>query len=126
MTVANNAGLTFYAERNRKCVFEVPIGEADLDDALIASDDNVRVKIGRNGQAPLLEIQSASATDNGSICTAANPTIVTIAAGDMTFAAGIYDMEVLIIDKSEANAPKKAETGVFVLRESFGGDVGLT
>ena len=121
MTVANSSGLQVVADRNRKNVFEITIGEADGDDVVVAAGDNIRVKIGRGNQTPLLEVQSDIATANGSVCTLANPTEVTLAAADLTFQAGLYDIEALIVDASESDAPKKAERGIFHLRESMGG-----
>lgn len=121
MTTANSSGLQVRAERRRKSEHTVTIGEADGDDVVVSAGDNVRFKIGRGAGTPLLEIQSDAATSNGSICTAANPTTLTLGAGDLTFPAGIYDIEAVIIDDSESNAPKKAETGIFILEESAGG-----
>jgi len=124
MTTANSSGLYIVADRNRKTEFEIDIGEADGDDVVIASNDNVRIKIGRAGSdTPLLEVQSDAATTNGSSCTADNPTILVLSQGDVTFPAGVYDIEVAIVDVSDGNAIKKAELGIFVIRESMGGAV---
>ena len=123
MAVANNTGLYLTADRARKSSHEVGIGEADGDDVTIATGDKVRVKIGRGKATPLLEFSSSSAASAGSTCTAANPTVITFEAGDMTMKAGIYDIEVVIIDASESNAPKKCEMGVIVIAESMGGVV---
>lgn len=119
----NDTGLLITADRNRKTVFEVRIGESDGDDVTLATGDKVRVKIGRGKSTPVLEFSSSTAASSGSTCTAANPTTITLEAGDVTFKAGIYDIEVVVIDASESNAPKKCEMGVFVLRESMGGVV---
>lgn len=121
--LTNDGGLFIEAERNRKSEHEILIGEADGDDATIAPTDNVRVKIGRAGETPQLEVQSDSATAAGSQCTAANPTVLTLAAGDLAFASGIYDIEAMIVDASDSDAPKSAERGIFVLKETMGGVV---
>jgi hypothetical protein len=124
MSTANSSGLVIRAERRRKSTHEVTIGEADGDDVSVASNDNVRVKIGRAGDLePLLEIESDAATGNGSSCTAANPTELVLAAADLTFPAGLYDIEVAVVDTSEGDKIKSAERGVFILRDSMGGDV---
>lgn len=120
---ANNTGLLIEAERLRKSVHSVTIGEADGEDASVAPDDNVRLKVGRAGEAPLLEIESAEATPAGSSCTAANPTTVTLAAADLSFPPGIYDCEIVIIDRSESEVAKAPSRGVFILKESFLGAV---
>ena len=123
MTLANNTGLYLTADRARKTSFDVQVGEADGDDVTIATGDKVRVKIGRGKATPLLEFSSSNAAASGSTCTAANPTVITFEAGDMTMKAGIYDIEVVIIDASESSAPKKCEMGVIVIAESMGGVV---
>lgn len=121
---SNSSGLYIEADRNRfSGPFSITIGEADADDATVASNDVVRFKVGRSNETPLVDIGSNAATANGSTATAANPTVVSLEAADLTFPAGIYDCEVSIYDTSET-AIKKAERGVFVLRESMGGTVG--
>lgn len=123
MALENDTGIFIVADRNRKSTHQILIGEADGDDAEIASNDNVRIKIGQAGQTPVLEIESDAATANGSQCTAANPTVLTLAAADLSFQAGIYDIEALVVDTSDGDKPKKADQGIFHLRETFGGDV---
>ena len=122
MSTANCSGLQIVADRLRKTEFSIGIGEADCDSVTLASNDNVRVKIGRVGDTPLLEIESDAATANGSSCTATNPTILVLAQDDMTFPAAIYDIEVAIVDVSE-DAIKKAERGILIVRDSMGGPV---
>lgn len=123
MALENDTGIFVVADRNRKSTHEILIGEADGTDSSISTDDNVRIKIGQAGQTPSLEIESDAATANGSQCTATNPTVVTLAAADLSFQAGIYDIECTIVDTSDGNKPKKADQGIFHLRETFGGDV---
>mgnify|MGYP001600201667 CR=1 FL=1 len=98
------------------------VGEADGDDVVVANNDIVRIKIGRLGKSPILEIASDDPTDEGSTCTAANPTELTLMGADLPFQAGIYDIDATIFDTSEAKA-KKVENGVFILRESMLGDL---
>lgn len=121
---SNHSGLYIEADRNRfSGPFTITIGEADGDDAAIASDDVVRFKVGRGNETPLLDIGSDAATTAGSSCTAANPTELELVAADLTFKAAIYDCEVSVWDQSQTKL-KKAEKGIFVLRESMGGNVG--
>lgn len=124
MSTANSSGLQVVGDRRRKSVHVITIGEADGDDVAIAANDNVRIKIGRAGDlTPLLEVQSDSATVNGSTCTATNPTELTLFGEDLTFPLGLYDIEASIVDTSDNNKIKKAERGIFILRESMGGDI---
>ena len=122
MSTANSSGLQVEADRLRKSVHVITIGEADGDDVVVAANDIVRIKIGRLGKAPILEIASDVATAEGSICTAANPTELTLMGADLSFQAGIYDIDATIYDTSEGKA-KKVENGVFILRESMLGDL---
>jgi hypothetical protein len=123
MALENDTGIFVVADRLRYSQHEILIGESDGDDASIASNDNVRIKIGREGQTPLLEVESDAATANGSRCTAANPTVLSLAAADLAFQAGLYDIEALVVDTSDSDRPKKAEQGIFHLRETLAGDV---
>ena len=122
MSTANSSGLQVEADRLRKSVHVITIGEADGDDVVVAANDIVRIKIGRLGKAPILEIASDVATAEGSICTAANPTELTLMGADLSFQTGIYDIDATIYDTSEGKA-KKVENGVFILRESMLGDL---
>ena len=119
---SNSSGLDLVADRLRFNLFSVTIGEADGDDATVSPTDVVRIKIGRLGDAPLLEVESDAATANGSQCTAANPTVVSIEGPDLTFKAGFYEVEASIWDENEGRM-KKVERGVFELRDSMGGDI---
>lgn len=121
---SNSSGLFIEADRNRYSgPFDISIGEADGDNVTIAADDVVRFKVGRGNEIPLLDIGSDEATAAGSTLTAENPAALEMVAGDLSFPAGIYDCEVSVWDKSQTQL-KKAERGVFALRESMGGNVG--
>jgi len=120
---ANNSGLEIIADRNRSGEWDVRIGKADGTDEVFTAGDKVHVKIGGGKSTPLLQFNSSTATANGSSCTLANPTRVKLNQNDLTFPAGIYDIEVSIIDHADGDKIKKAEMGVFHLRESMGGVV---
>lgn len=119
---SNSSGVDLIADRLRFNQWSITIGEADGDDATVAANDIVRAKIGRIGDTPLLEVESDEETDNGSTITAANPTTLSIEGADLDFPAGIYEVEISIWDTSEERI-KKAERGIFQLRESMLGDV---
>lgn len=125
-TPANNSGLQIIADRRRTSEHDIRFGEADGDDVTVLPTDRVRVKISGTAATPLLEILGGTPTSNGSSCTNANPTRLRLDQGDLTFPAGIYDIEANIVDASDSNKIKKAERGVLHLRESLGGNVGLT
>ena len=107
------------ADRGRFNEWEITIGDAAGGNAVIAANDIVYAKIGRTGDELLFEVGSDADTANGSSITAENPTTLGIAEDDIDFPSGIYDIEVCIMDTSEQRM-KKAERGVFVLRDSMG------
>jgi len=93
------------------------MADVNGDAVTIASGDAVRVKIGRNGETPILDLSSAAASANGSTLTAANPATLYLVQGDATATPGAYDLEAAVVDASESKI-KHAETGVFVLHET--------
>lgn len=119
-------GLNITAYRNRTSIRTITITDADGDNVVIAETDVVRVKIGRGGEVPLLDLDGVETTSNGSGCTNANPTTLTLDNDDMTMVAGIYDIEVMVVDDSDRDSPKQAENGVFTVLETQLGDVWLT
>ena len=82
---SNSSGLQLIADRKRWGQWSITIGEADGDDATVASNDIVRAKIGRMGDGLLLEVESDSgAGSDETNITAANPTVLTIFGTDLT------------------------------------------
>lgn len=111
-------GLNIVAYRNRKCVRTLTISESDGTASTIEGSDTVIARISRGGGTPLLTVSSAAATANGSSLTAANPSTLTLAAGDMALTPGQYDIDLLVKDLSEANAEKAVERGVLTVLET--------
>ena len=113
--------------RNRWHCFTLTVTDADDVNVVFASGDVFRVKIGRPGVAPILDMDSAADSANGSSLTAANPSTFNIVPADTgLFTAGTYDIEVAIVDDSDGDHIKHAITGVFVVHDTQLGDVGLT
>jgi len=120
-------GLSFTHYRNRTARFLITVTDADGDNVVLASGDVVRVKIGRGNATPLLDLDSAAATANGSSLTAANPSTLLLVAEDSDLTPGIYDIEVAIVDASDGSGRiKHAESGTFIIHDTPGGDTGLT
>lgn len=105
------------AYRRRTAVFDITVTEADGTAVVLVTGDAVRLKIGRAGAVPLLDLTSDAASANGSTLTAANPTRLYLAQGDATAAPGVYDVEVAIVDASDGRI-KHADSGVFALHET--------
>lgn len=84
----------------------------------VSDPDNVRIKIGRSGEAPLLDITSDA---GNSRCTDANPTVLTLSQADLvaeTIKPGVYDVEVSVVDATDSSKIKHAESGVFSLHDT--------
>ena len=90
-----------------------------------SAGDVFRVKIGRDNETPLLDLDSAAASANGSSLTAANPTTLTLNEDDMTMDAGLYSLEAAIYDLSDT-AIKHADKGTLTVIETQTGDVGAS
>ena len=122
------------AHANRTQDFTIALFENDGSTTLtLAATDVVRVKIGRAGDTPLLDVDSIAATANGSVVTVdtLNPASVTLrlAQADTLTLKGTYDIEVNVVDDSEtdpADAIKAAEYGSLSVIASQSGDVGKT
>lgn len=116
--------------KNRTVDFTVNLFENDgTTEVLLASDDVVRVKIGRGTGAPSLDLDSTGAESGGSVVSfTAGTNDVTVRFGTDTSAmdVGAYDVEVAVVDNSETapvDAIKHAEYGVLNLHPTMGGDV---
>lgn len=100
----------------------------DADGAAIEFEENdvMRLKIGRAGKTPLLDLDSKAASAGGSSMTEANPSTVVFSATDTgSLKPGTYAAEVSIVDNSDSGRIKHADTGICVVLETQGGDVGL-
>jgi len=119
--------ITAYAGRYRR--FTVTITDENGATVAFQAGDVVRVKIGRPGRAPLLDLDSVAASSNGSTVSAANPATVKIRAADLVAGVikpGAYTFEVLLVDANDSEQPKAAINGTFHVLPSPGGDTGLT
>jgi hypothetical protein len=100
-------------------------GRTDVSGAAVtlAAGDKVRAKLWReDATTPLLDLVSGTPTANGSSVTAANPTRLTVNQSDASWAPGIYSIEVAIVDAGDTLI-RHADSGVFVLHKSPGGEV---
>lgn len=119
--------ISFELHRGRKVTHTFTMKDSADTNVTVADTDVVRVKIGRQGSTPILDLGSDAASGNGTTVQRANPFEVAFAAADVTLLkAGVYDVEILVVDDSESgDPPKHAEHGVCTVHETMGGDVGL-
>jgi hypothetical protein len=117
--------------QGRTIDFDVQIYENDGTTAVsLASDDVVRVKVGKGEAEPDLDMSSIEAETGGSSVTfTPNTNDVTVRFGTDTndIEDGIYDMEVAVVDASETAPPdaiKHAEYGVMTLHPTMAGELG--
>lgn len=93
--------------------------------------DNVRVKIGRSGNAPLLDIESNGA-GNSTITIKSQGTFpgeftLRLHQNDIanTLYPGVFDIEVSLVDDSDGEVIKHAEMGTLVVHKNLGGEIDL-
>ena len=86
--------------------------------------NRLRLKIGREGETPILDLVDGVGTPNGSYITLANPLKLFLHQDDLTFAAGIYDMQIALLDRADAQKISLIAKGYFVLHGTIGaGDI---
>ena len=91
----------------------------------LAATDQIRLKIGRAGEAPILDLSSNAPSSNGSTVAKANPCAVRLDQEDLDFSPGVYDVEVSVVDDSDSDAIKHANKGSFILHNTQLGSVSL-
>lgn len=115
--------INHYADRSGE--YDITISDADGTTVPLYSGDQVRLKIYRESDCKLmLDLISGTPTSNGSSLTRANPTRFKVDQDDVDWTPAIYEIEVLLVDASDADRTKHADMGVFVLHESPGGNLG--
>lgn len=81
--------------------------------------DVFRVAIGRDGEAPLLDLSSASPAAGGTTVQAANPSQVVFDEDDTAgLDPGVYNCEAFIIDASDGERIKFADKGIAVVHQT--------
>jgi hypothetical protein len=121
------SSISFELHRGRKVTHTFTMKDSAGANVVVAADDVVRLKIGRLGSTPILDLGSDGASANGSTVETDNPFEVVFAAADVTLLkAGVYSVEILVVDNSESgDPPKHAEWGVCTVHETMSGEVGL-
>ena len=114
------------AFKKRNCYETITINDANGIAVVLAATDQIRIKVGRAGKAPILDLDSIAASGNGSTVARANPCTVRFDQNDLNFSPGTYDIEASVVDDSDGDAIKHADKGVLVLHNTQLGDVGLT
>lgn len=116
--------------RTRK--YRVELFEADgVTPVQLEAGDVVRIKVGANGETPVLDLSSLGPTDNHSAVTftpGGNVVMLTLAQKDVAdLGVGAWDVEIAVVDESETQPPdaiKHAESGSLFVHPVPGGEIG--
>jgi len=117
-------------QKNRKLIRDITIKDADDGIITPGANDVVRIKVGRRGDAPLLDLDSAAASANGSTVSKNTPSAginrVQIDQVDMNLLApGIYTFEVSLVDNADAQAIKHVDFQIMIVQAPQLGDIGM-
>jgi hypothetical protein len=116
------------AYQSRDTTETITLRNAAGESITLAGDDKIRIKIGRSGKTPLLDILGGTAL-NGTTLTNVNPATLSLYAASLApsiIKPGVYDLEALVLDTADNNRLKHAESGVFVLIGTQLGQVGAS
>jgi len=84
----------------------------------ITSSEYLRLKIGIEGEVPVIDLNDTQVTANGSYITKTNPMHFELNQDDANFPPGVYDMQIAVLDQLDANEITLVARGVFILLES--------
>ena len=119
------------AQKKRKLVRDITIKDSASATVSPGVNDTVRIKIGKVGQTPLLDLDSAAASANGSTVAKNTPSTgvnrVSVTQTDMdSLSPGIYSFEVSLVDNADSQAIKHVDHQILMVQGTQSGDVGLT
>lgn len=117
------------AHKKRKLIRDITIKDADGATVTPGANDVVRIKVGRVRQAPILDLDSAAASSNGSTVAKNTPSSgsnrVSIVQADMDLLSpGVYSFEVSLVDNADSQAIKHVDNQILVVQGTQLGDVG--
>lgn len=117
------------AYQSRATTETITLRDADGVAITLLSADRIRIKVGRAGKTPILDILGGTPMSGGTTINNANPATLKLYAADLGNQAikpGVYEIEAMVIDTADSNRLKHAESGVFTLIGTQLGNVGLT
>lgn len=117
--------------KKRKLIRDIVIKDADGETVAPGVNDVVRVKVGRIRQTPILDLDSAAASSNGSTISKNTPSAgsnrVSIVQADMDLLSpGVYSFEVSLADNADSQAIKHVDNQILVVQGTQLGDVGMS
>ena len=112
--------------RGRDCDFTVTIMESDGSAYSYVASDVIRIKVGREGSVPILDLSSKAASANSSTVSAANPCALLLRAADVDLLArGFYEFEISVVDDSDSDRIKHVQSHVVLVQETQKGSVSV-
>jgi hypothetical protein len=112
--------LNFYKKRTGRAL--ISIVDVNGNKVRLHENNQIRVKVGREcDNSVVLDLDSQNATANGSYITKQNPVLLYLHQDDAVFPAGVYDMQLSVLDNPEAENITLFAKGRFVLYSSVGG-----
>lgn len=114
------------ATRKHTTRYSLLVKDASGADMVFNETDVIRIKIGRAGFPPVLDLDSNAATAGGSSVTSTNPIALTLDQDDLTMEAAVYDIEMLVMDDSSGTLVTHVAAGIFILAETQLGDFAVT
>jgi len=115
--------LCIEAYRRRDSQYQIKLLDVEGEPITIHPTNVIRLKIGKDGAVPHLDIVSTEATANGSSVTGANPMTLKLDKDDLRMTAGVYDIEIIVLDSGSAEIVTEMKKGVFMLFETQLGDL---
>lgn len=110
----------------RTRTYNVDLFDEDSNAFIMQAEDEILIQIYRQGQTPVLTLSSWEVESGGSFATftaGTNDATFKLAQADFptTFVAGVYDIDIIVLDDSDRvvtkEAAKHVETGVLVVEE---------
>lgn len=92
-----------YAYANENTTRDITIRDADGNEIVPTASDIIRVRIGREGETPKLEVDSNTPTVNGTTFTKGEPNRLRLDAQDLDFEPGVYSLTIDFYDNSDSD-----------------------
>lgn len=117
---------------NRTRTYTIDLFDEDSNAFIMQTDDEILVNIYRQGETDTISLSSWEVEDGGSFAeftAGTNDATFKLAQADVptTFVAGIYDIDIFVLDDSERvvgkEAAKHVESGVIVFEEVSTGSI---
>ena len=114
------------AQKKRKLIRDITIKNAAGTTVTPRVNDTVRIKIGKIGKTPILDLDSSAPSTNGSTIVKGASNRLSMTQADMDLLnPGVYSMEVSLVDNADAQAIKHVDNQILVVQGTQLGAVGL-